>query len=133
MFMVFFSVYSETVNAGATSVYGSHNTLESDNATTLVGYYAILSGTATNKYGISLNISNGGYIGLLQDGSEAEGKFLKSIDVNGTATWGTITERNVQIGTVSGYAFFGSTFDFLCGTYLIGEFSGGTSKCYNYF
>jgi hypothetical protein len=96
-----------------------------------LGAYSKTSNSSDN-IGIYVNVGNTGagnaYIGILQDGSEASGSFLKCIDASGTATWGVLNERDVQIRTVSGFAFFGSTFDFLCANYLIGEFSGGTQN-----
>ena len=109
------------------------NNLREASVVSSIGLGAVANGVATTSYNIgghfiASNNTNGNFSLQLVDGSQDTGKFLKSITANGHANWSTLNERDVQIGTVSGYAFFGSTFDFLCGTYLIGEFSGGTSN-----
>ena len=109
------------------------NNLREASVASSIGLGAVANGVATTSYNIgghfiASNNTNGNFSLQLVDGSQDTGKFLKSITANGHANWSTLNERDVQIGTVSGYAFFGSTFNFLCGTYLIGEFSGGTSN-----
>jgi len=69
------SIYGETTNGTTTNVYLFRGIGESNNATNLYGLYIDVSGTATNKYAVTLI-----------DGTEADGYILSS-DANGNGSW----------------------------------------------
>lgn len=71
-----------------------------------IGISGVANGVSSSLYNvgghfIASNNSNGNYSLQLQDGTEAAGRFLKSIDVNGKANWSTITASDVS-GATSG-------------------------------
>ena len=94
---------TEGLTAVGVLAYAGENSNNAGNISTFLGQAE--AAHANNTYGIYVNVSNAGagnaYLGRLQDGSEGAGKFIKSIDANGTAQWAQITASDITSG-VSG-------------------------------
>jgi hypothetical protein len=112
------AIYSEASGVGSgTNIGGSF--VASGSTVQNIGLLSTSSSAVNgDNIGIKIDVGNNGsgnaYIGILQDGSEASGSFLKCIDANGTATWGVLNDITLPILTDYSNSPTANAFEYDC-------------------